>query len=88
MPVPLFAAEALLRTFPATAVAFGVVFGIFVAALVVLAVITLRWAVRRDRAGRREWAARHGAAGAEPGSAPSGRGLRQRRHRGTGAGEG
>ncbi len=35
--------------------AFYAVFAVFVAALVVLAVVTLRWAVRRDRAGRAEW---------------------------------
>jgi len=39
-------------------VAFAVVFGVFVVAVVVLAVITLTWAVRRDRAGRRAWLAR------------------------------
>ena len=36
-------------------VAFAVIFGIFVAALLVLIVIVLMWAVRRDRAGRAEW---------------------------------
>lgn len=35
--------------------AFLAVFGVFVAALLVLAVVTLRWAVRRDRAGRAQW---------------------------------
>lgn len=35
--------------------AFDAVFGVFVAALVVLAVVTMRWAVRRDRAGRASW---------------------------------
>lgn len=35
--------------------AFYSVFGVFVAAFVVLLVVTLRWAVRRDRAGRAEW---------------------------------
>ena len=45
--------------------AFVVVFGVFLAALVVLAVVTLRWAVRRDRKGRAEWAARSSAAAAQ-----------------------
>jgi hypothetical protein len=42
--------------------AFDAVFGVFVAAFVVLAAVTLRWAVRRDRAGRAEWARRRAAA--------------------------
>lgn len=36
-------------------VAFDAVFGVFVVAVVVLSVITLRWALRRDRAGRAQW---------------------------------
>jgi hypothetical protein len=39
----------------ASNVAFGVIFGIFVVALVVLIVITLTWAIRRDRIGRAAW---------------------------------
>lgn len=39
----------------AAGAAFDAVFGVFVAALVVLAVVTMRWAVRRDRAGRASW---------------------------------
>jgi O-antigen/teichoic acid export membrane protein len=35
--------------------AFGVVFGVFVLALAVLAVIAVRWGVRRDRPGREAW---------------------------------
>jgi len=35
--------------------AFFVVFGAFVVAFAVLAVITLRWAIRRDRQGREDW---------------------------------
>jgi hypothetical protein len=35
--------------------AFGIIFGIFVAALLVLIVITLMWAFRRDKAGRALW---------------------------------
>jgi hypothetical protein len=34
---------------------FGVLFGIFVAAMLAMIVIVLRWAIRRDRAGRAEW---------------------------------
>jgi len=33
---------------------FALVFGIFLAALAVLVVVTLRWALRRDRARRRD----------------------------------
>lgn len=45
-PSPLFlAADA----------AFVAVFSVFVVAFVVLTVITLTWAVRRDRVGRRAW---------------------------------
>ncbi|MGH9043463.1 MAG: hypothetical protein ACRDVP_01225 [Acidimicrobiales bacterium] len=40
---------------PAAAALFGVVFAVFVLATVILAVIAVRWAVRRDRIGRREW---------------------------------
>jgi hypothetical protein len=36
-------------------VAFFVVFSIFVVAFTVMGVITLTWALRRDRAGRSEW---------------------------------
>ncbi len=35
--------------------AFGVIFGIFLVALLVLIVIVLRWAIRRDRQGRELW---------------------------------
>lgn len=35
--------------------AFYAVFGVFVGAFVVLVVVTVRWAVRRDRTGRAEW---------------------------------
>ncbi len=63
-----------------TPVAFSAVFGVFVTALVVLAVVTVRWAVRRDRAGRADWVRRRGASGhggsldgaATNGHAPSG----------------
>jgi hypothetical protein len=42
-------------------IAFVVVFGAFVVALVALIVITLRWAIRRDRQGRIEWLRRRSA---------------------------
>ncbi|HTX63086.1 MAG TPA: hypothetical protein VMD28_05580 [Acidimicrobiales bacterium] len=42
--------------------AFVAVFAVFVAAFVVLAIVTLRWAVRRDRVGRAEWVRRREAA--------------------------
>jgi hypothetical protein len=59
----------------ASDVAFGVVFGAFVVAFVVLTVITLRWAVRRDRLGRAEWLRRRAPdsdrpSGTEPPTAP------------------
>jgi hypothetical protein len=62
--------------------AFVVVFSVFVVAFVVLAVITLTWAVRRDRQGRRAWLERQrGASGMEAppnGPALDGRGRRPR----------
>lgn len=39
-------------------VAFDVVFAVFVVAFAVLAVVTVRWAVKRDRAGRADWVRR------------------------------
>jgi hypothetical protein len=39
----------------ASDVAFGAVFGVFVLALAVLAVVAIRWGVRRDRSGREAW---------------------------------
>ncbi len=54
-------------------VTFAIVFAVFLAALVVLVVITLRWAVRRDRRGRAEWERRH----RESGRAVPPRGLRR-----------
>jgi hypothetical protein len=39
----------------ASDVAFGIVFGLFAAALLVLAIVTLTWAIRRDRPGREAW---------------------------------
>jgi hypothetical protein len=44
-PMPLLASNT----------AFFVVFGVFVVALLVLVVIVLTWAIRRDRAGRAAW---------------------------------
>jgi hypothetical protein len=39
----------------ASDVTFGIVFGIFVAALAVLGVVAVRWGIRRDRPGRQAW---------------------------------
>ncbi len=38
--------------------AFVVVFAVFIVALAVLVVVTIRWAVRHDRSGWRAWRAR------------------------------
>jgi len=48
-------------TIAATNTAFYAVFGVFVAAMVVLIVIIMVWAVRHDVAGRRAWRERHEA---------------------------
>jgi hypothetical protein len=68
-------APALVPPAPATDTAFFVIFGIFVVALVVLAVIVIVWAVRHDVAGRRAWRERQQAAAQRhppppPGTAP------------------
>ena len=48
----------MLASLPGSSTAaFAVVFGIFVAALVVLIVWIAVWAIRRDSAGRRRWEA-------------------------------
>jgi len=44
-------------------IAFGVFFGAFVLALLVLAFVAVRWGVRRDRPGREAWKQRHFQAG-------------------------
>jgi len=54
----------------ASDVVFGVVFGVFVAALAVLAFVSIRWGVRRDRLGRKEWERRRSNPVAE-GDGPS-----------------
>ena len=43
----------------ASDLAFGVVFGVFVAALAVLGFVAIRWGVRKDRPGRAEWRRRY-----------------------------
>jgi hypothetical protein len=53
---PLFAADVA---------AFFVVFGVFVVAIVVLAVLTMKWALAKDRPGRDAWKQRHLQAQAE-----------------------
>jgi hypothetical protein len=57
-------APALVLLAPAAAsnVAFYVIFGIFVAAMLVLIGIILVWAVRHDMTGRRAWMERRQAA--------------------------
>ena len=55
------AAVPLLSTSSPADAAFYVVFGIFVVAFVVLAVIVIVWAVRHDVAGRQAWRARQEA---------------------------
>jgi hypothetical protein len=50
-------------------VAFGVVFGVFVAAILVLSVIAVRWGVRRDRLSRARRMAQGEVAGG-PGETP------------------
>lgn len=67
---PTGAVAALGPPFVAADRAFYAVFAVFVVAFAVLAVITVRWAVRRDRAGRAEWARRQSAAGPTPGGVP------------------
>jgi hypothetical protein len=56
-PMPLLASNT----------AFFVIFGIFVVALLVLIVIVLTWAIRRDRAGRASWMLRRQQQAAAPG---------------------
>jgi len=58
----------------APGIAFGAVFGLFIAAFLVLVVVTMRWAVRRDRQGRSAWLERQRGAGATetPGPATTG----------------
>jgi hypothetical protein len=50
---------ALSGSLLASDVAFGIVFGVFVLALLVLAIIAIRWGVRKDRPGRQAWRQRH-----------------------------
>jgi hypothetical protein len=62
-PTPVLASDA----------AFVVVFAVFIAALVVLVVMTMRWAVRHDRSGWRTWRARQlSAARPAPDGPPAG----------------
>ncbi len=44
-------------------VAFAIVFGIFVLATIALAVVTLRWAIRRDKVNREAYDAARGEEG-------------------------
>jgi hypothetical protein len=51
-------ALALHPVLAANDAAFAVLFSIFVAAMLVMIVITIRWTIRRDKAGRAAWRAR------------------------------
>lgn len=57
LPDPLASSHVVHLPVAADA-AFYSVFGVFVAAFLVLFVVTMRWAMRRDRAGRAEWVRR------------------------------
>ncbi len=59
-------APALVPVASATDTAFFVIFGLFVVAMVVLAVIIVVWAVRHDLAGRKAWRQRQEAAERPP----------------------
>ena len=50
--------------------AFFVIFGIFVVAIIALAVIVIMWAVRHDLAGRKAWRERQEAGGSSPPDPP------------------
>ncbi|HLN17870.1 MAG TPA: hypothetical protein VK277_14100 [Acidimicrobiales bacterium] len=65
-------------------VAFGVVFGAFIIAFVVLSFITVRWAIRRDRAGRKEWLRRVTQTGDGVGPRANGRRAAPGRESGSG----
>jgi hypothetical protein len=54
----------------ATNVAFYTIFGIFVAAMLVLVVIIIVWAVRHDLAGRAAWRQRQSEAAREAAGTP------------------
>ncbi len=68
-------APALLPVLLASAgnIAFFVIFGVFVVAMLALAVIVIMWAVRHDLAGRQAWRARQEARarGQQPPEPPS-----------------
>jgi uncharacterized membrane protein YdbT with pleckstrin-like domain len=63
-------APALVPLAAATDAAFFVIFGIFVVAFVVLAVVVIVWAVRHDIAGRKAWQQRREADGQRPTAPP------------------
>jgi hypothetical protein len=71
MAIPSAPLALLSPPLAANDVAFGVIFGIFVLALLILIVIVLRWAIRRDRQGRAAWRARQtGTSSATNGDTP------------------
>jgi hypothetical protein len=59
--------------FSTSHLAFDVVFALFAAAMLVLIVLVLRWAIRRDRAGRAAWRERTAAASGPPDEGSAGR---------------
>lgn len=63
-------ALALVPLAAAADAAFFVIFGIFVVAFVVLAVVVIVWAVRHDMAGREAWRQRREADGQRPTAPP------------------
>lgn len=71
LPTLLFSGP---RPLLASDVAFGVLFGLFIVALLVLIVIVLTWAIRRDKQGRAAWRQRqqdgNSAAGGDVPPAP------------------
>jgi hypothetical protein len=71
MAIPVVSLAFFSPPLAANDVAFGVIFGIFVVALLTLIVIVLRWSIRRDRQGRAAWRARQtGGASSTNGDAP------------------
>ncbi len=65
-----FATSLTVSAVVASDTAFGIVFGLFVVGFVVLSVLTISWAIRRDRPGRDAWRRRmaeeHRARGGPP----------------------
>jgi hypothetical protein len=75
MPTLVLADALTVSKLTASDTAFGIVFGLFIAAFVVLAVVTITWAVRRDRPRREAWRRRM-VEGDRSGGGPRGNGRR------------